>query len=79
MSILPAIVAGTALRDIPDVSARNRRRLTGIYSENDEADATVFKYYEKTKTTKLNAVALYYKRETMGRYLLRQKRLLLAK
>jgi hypothetical protein len=48
MSILPAIVAGTALQHIPDVSARCRRRLTGIYSE-DEADATVFKYDEKNE------------------------------
>jgi hypothetical protein len=43
MTILPAVVARTAIRHIPDISARNLRRLTGIYSDEDEADATVFK------------------------------------
>jgi hypothetical protein len=42
MTILPAVVARTAIWHIPDISARNRRRLTGIYSDEDEADATVF-------------------------------------
>jgi hypothetical protein len=49
MSIFTAIVARTALQHIPDISARNRRRLTGIYSDEDEADATVFKYDEKNE------------------------------
>jgi hypothetical protein len=49
MSIFPAIVARTALQHIPDISARNRRHLTGIYSDEYEADATVFKYDEKSE------------------------------
>jgi hypothetical protein len=49
MSILSAIVAITALQHIPDSSARNCRRLTGIYSDEDIADTTVFKYDDKNE------------------------------
>jgi hypothetical protein len=40
-------VVRTALQQTPDISTRNRCSLTGIYSDKDEAGATVFKYDEK--------------------------------